>query len=59
LQEAARLGFKHAIAPRSNLQRPHERLPITTMPARTAQEALGLALGSPREREAEPESPFD
>lgn len=59
LQEAARLGFKHAIAPRSNLQRPHERLPIATMPARTAQEAVGLALGSPREREAEPEPPFD
>ncbi len=59
LQEAARLGFKYAIAPRSNLQRPHERLPLTTMPARTAQEALGLALGSPREREPESESPFD
>ncbi|MFN7019310.1 MAG: DNA repair protein RadA [Fimbriimonadales bacterium] len=59
LQEAARLGFQYAIAPRSNLQRPHERLPLTTMPARTAQEALGLALGSTREREAEPESPFD
>ncbi len=59
LQEAARLGFQYAIAPRSNLQRPHERLPLTTMPARTAQEALGLALGSPREREPESESPFD
>ncbi len=59
LQEAARLGFKYAIAPRSNLQRPHERLPLTTMPARTAQEALGLALGSPRETQEEPPSPFE
>ncbi|MCX7992056.1 MAG: DNA repair protein RadA [Fimbriimonadales bacterium] len=59
LQEAARLGFKHAIVSRSNLQRPHERLPLTALPARTAQDALGLALGSPRERESEPESPFD
>lgn len=59
LQEAARLGFRYAIVPRSNLQRPHERLPLTALPARTAQEAVGLALGSPREEATEPESPFD
>jgi DNA repair protein RadA/Sms len=62
LQEAARLGFKHAIVPRSNLQRPHGRLPLTALPARTAQEAVGLALGAERERRAvtpDEESPFD
>jgi len=60
LQEAARLGFRHAIVPRSNLQRPHERLPLTALPARTAQEAVGLALGAPREeRQPDDESPFD
>ncbi len=59
LQEAARLGFRYAIVPRSNLQRPHERLPLTALPARTAQEAVGLALGSSREEATEPESPFD
>jgi DNA repair protein RadA/Sms len=62
LQEAARLGFKHAIVPRSNLQRPHERLPLTALPARTAQEAVGLALGAERDRrtpEPDAESPFD
>jgi DNA repair protein RadA/Sms len=59
LQEAARLGFRYAIVPRSNLQRPHERLPLTALPARTAQEAVGLALGAPREeRNADEESPF-
>jgi DNA repair protein RadA/Sms len=60
LQEAARLGFRYAIVPRSNLQRPHERLPLTALPARTAQEAVGLALGAPREeRQPDDESPFD
>ncbi len=61
LYEAARLGFQHAIVPRSNLQRPHERLPLTALPARTVQEAVGLALGAPRERgrEEQAESPFD
>ena len=60
LQEAARLGFRYAIMPRSNLQRPHERLPLTALPARTAQEAVGLALGAPREeRQPDDESPFD
>lgn len=60
LQEAARLGFRYAIVPRSNLQRPHERLPLTALPARTAQEAVGLALGAPHEeRQPDDESPFD
>lgn len=60
LQEAARLGFRYAIVPRSNLQRPHERLPLTALPARTVQEAVGLALGAPREeRQPDDESPFD
>ncbi|MCS7209176.1 MAG: DNA repair protein RadA [Fimbriimonadales bacterium] len=60
LNEAARLGFQHAIVPRSNLQRPHERLPMSALPARTAQEAVGLALGSAPEPHTEPsESPFD
>jgi len=59
LQEAARLGFRYAIVPRSSLQRPHERLPLTALPARTAPEAVGLALGSSREEATEPESPFD
>jgi hypothetical protein len=48
--------------PRSNLQRPHGRLPLTALPARTAQEAVGLALGAERERRAatpDEESPFD
>jgi len=62
LQEAARLGFRNAIVPRGNLQRPHERLPLTALPARTAQEAVGLALGTeqkPRTAEPDEESPFD
>jgi len=60
LHEAARLGFRNAIVPRSNLQRPHERLPLTALPARTVQEAVGLALGAPREeRQPDDESPFD
>ncbi|MFQ3610577.1 MAG: magnesium chelatase domain-containing protein, partial [Fimbriimonadales bacterium] len=54
LQESARLGFRYAIVPRSNLQRPHERLPLTTLPARTVSEAVGLALGTPYEP-SEPE----
>ncbi len=62
LHEAARLGFRHAIVPRSNLQRPHERLPLTALPARTVQEAVGLALGdarAPRTEEDADESPFE
>jgi predicted ATP-dependent serine protease len=59
LHEAARLGFRNTIVPRSNLQRSHERLPLTAMPARTVQEAVGLALGSPREeRQPDDESPL-
>lgn len=62
LHEAARLGFRHAIVPRSNLQRPHERLPLTALPARTVQEAVGLALGDTRASRPEAdadESPFE
>ncbi|GIV11503.1 MAG: DNA repair protein RadA [Fimbriimonadales bacterium] len=61
LHEAARLGFRNAIVPRSNLQHPHDRLPLTALPARTVQEAVGLALGATRERdrETEEESPFE
>ncbi len=60
LLESARLGFRYAIVPQSNLQRPHERLPMTALPARTVSEAIGLALGTAQES-AEPEeddSPF-
>lgn len=59
LQEAARLGFQYALVPRGNLQRPHERLPLSTLPARTAQEAVGLALAEGREPRSEAESPFE
>ncbi len=60
LQEAARLGFQHAIVPRSNLQRPHDRLPLSALPARTVQEAVGLALGARREpRRRDESSPFE
>ena len=62
LQEAARLGFRNAIVPWCNLQRPHERLPLTALPTRTAQEAVGFALGTeqkPRTAEPDEASPFD
>ncbi|CUU00937.1 MAG: DNA repair protein RadA [Fimbriimonadales bacterium] len=60
LQEAARLGFRYALVPQSNLQRPHERLPLTTLPVRTAQEAIRMALQSQPEAEEpeEDDSPF-
>ncbi|MDW8051534.1 MAG: DNA repair protein RadA [Armatimonadota bacterium] len=60
LQEAARLGFRYAIVPRGNLQRPHERLPMSALPVRTAQEAVNLALShEQRTTSEESESPFE
>ncbi|MDW8107646.1 MAG: DNA repair protein RadA [Armatimonadota bacterium] len=59
LQEAARLGFRYAIVPRGNLQRPHERLPMSALPARTAQEAVNLALSHEQRSPSESESPFE
>lgn len=60
LQESARLGFRYALVPKSNLQHPHGRLPLTTLPVRTANEAIQMALASPPENEdtEEDDSPF-
>ncbi len=52
LQEASRLGFRYAIVPVSNLQRPHARLPMSALPARTAQQAIELALSATPSRKA-------
>jgi DNA repair protein RadA/Sms len=44
LREAARMGFRYALVPHSNLQRPHERLPLSAFPVRNAREAISMAL---------------
>ena len=44
LREAARMGFRYALVPHSNLQRPHERLPLSAFPVRHAREAISMAL---------------
>ena len=43
-REAARMGFRYALMPHSNLQRPHERLPLSAFPVRHAREAISMAL---------------
>lgn len=60
LQESARLGFRYALVPKSNLQRPHGRLPLTALPVRTANEAIQMALASPPDDDdtEEDDSPF-
>lgn len=59
LQEASRLGFRYAVAPASNLQRPHARLPMSALPARTAQEAIELALGKAQPRRSTRTAPSE
>ncbi len=44
LREAARMGFRYALVPQSNLQRPHEKLPMSAFPVRHAREAIRMAL---------------
>lgn len=60
LQESARLGFRYALVPQSNLQRRHERLPLSALPVRSAQQAIQMALQAPSEAEEteEEDSPF-
>jgi DNA repair protein RadA/Sms len=49
LREAARMGFRYALVPKSNLQRPHERLSLSTFPVRHAREAIQMALTASEE----------